>query len=473
MRVLRIHNCNVTFIGVLMLVAGCETTPLQSSVQSNAKLLDIVSSEQEIETATLEFQDIPSMTTFISADTKPATIDELKAQLNELDSIVPDTPSTAFPNFEASKGLLVYNNVAGKYVFDIDQQDRAGIIFSDGIKAPSYVFLNDNTTFLQEFVTYFSIKSKTKFEKYIQQRADKRHRDAMRKSKAEQPMQSVLNKIKTDYLPKVTSDEAALINKVVLDRFDFIYGYAFNQEYFSGDFRNFSVEVVEGNWKGRTYSFKRNDQGQRISSQNIIYDGTNTTNTNISYRANGLIEKIASSNYRSKLDSTSNTALYAYWESDHRVLIYRFPTQLDSPVYWDDMKSIVVESYDFDAQYKPTKHEVYKYNGVTGDFGVSDFGWVWEYKPDQVIQTNLRDGKPFDKRVSKYRDGLISEDVFEGLGYDYYRKDITSNAVTKSFSKDNKLMSTLERTLNSKGCINEIIKSEEGKVVEVLKFACD
>lgn len=473
MKIVNRLKCKHALICALILLTGCETTSLRHDIQSNAKSLNAVLSEGENQTAAFEFSDIPSMMIFYSQDAKPATIEALKKQSNELDAIAPDEPSPDFFNYEASSGMLVYNNVGGKYVFDVDQQVRAGIIFSDGIKAPAYVFLNDDTTFLQEFIEYFSISSKPKFEKYIERRAEKRLSEAMRKSNAEQPIKTVINKVKTDYFPTVTADQAAKINKVMLNRFDSIYGYALNQEHFLGDFKNLHVEFVAGGWKGRTNSFKRNELGQRVTSQNIIYEGTNTTDNTISYGPNGLIKEIASSNYRSKLDSTSDTVYHFFWESDYRVLVYRFSTQPDRPVYWDDMKSVSVESFDFDTQYRPTKHEVYSFNGVTGDFTVSDFGWIWEYSSNEIIKTNLRDGNPFDRKISRYKNGFLSEVVIEGLGYDFYRKDVTDNAVTKSFSKENKLISLLERTVDSKGCVNEIVKSEESTVVEIIKFECD
>ena len=90
-----------------------------------------------------------------------------------------------------------------------------------------------------------------------------------------------------------------------------------------------------------------------------------------------------------------------------------------------------------------------------------------------MVYINVRDLQPSSKSVFKYRNGKESEAIHEVLDGSYYRKDLSENGVTNSYSKDGVITNTIERVLTPGGCMSAMTKIEQGEVKERIAFKCE
>ncbi len=399
----------------------------------------------------------------------------LQEQIKNLEKIIGKEQLISFPYIITNEASIRYNNQKGSYLVNNNiAKPKTGVIFSDGINEPSILPLH-NTNFLEEFKDFYNIHSKRQLKQYIKRREKTVYKNYKKDYKTY--YNKVLKVIKSKVTLQVNTTEKKQINATLLKHFDFVYGYNFNEDYFTKPYHKLYIKVTEGSWKGRKSKVILDDEGKRIYSDWLIYDGENFSQNYLSYNNNGLLKQIKKLNYREKLNSTSENILHLSWVTNTLLYAYLIKPEKASPYHSSDFDRISCTKLEFNSDYTLKSKEILNYNAKTGKRTPLNpsFKYKWEYKenPKTIIEKQYSGDLNHTVSTRVYEKNKLYEEIvtINKPNYFFYSKGITKNGISTSYNeKAERLPFNIKKNVNKKGFLISQDRFENEKLTEQIKY---
>ncbi len=466
-----IHTIPLFFLLLIFMSCKTQSTLTNALIVSKREKLDTLKNKKP----DIILGDVPSVVIYKPTKMGLENSFLLQEQIKNLEKIIGKEQLISFPYMIINETSIRYNNQKGSYLVNNNiAKPKTGIVFSDGINEPS-IFALHNTNFLDKFKDFYNIHSKRQLKQYIKRREKTVYKNYKKKYRTY--YNKVLKVIKSKVIPQVNTTEKKQINATLLKHFDFVYGYNFNEGYFTKPYHKLYIKVTEGSWKGRKSKVVLDDEGRRIYSDWLIYDDTDFSQNYLSYDNNGLLKQIKKLNYREKFDSTSENILHFSWVTDKLLYTYLIKPEKASPYHSNDFDRITCTKLKFNSDYTLKSKEVLNYNAKTGKITSLNpsLKYEWEYKKNPITIIEKQYSGDLNHTVSTrvYEKNKLSEEIvtINRPNYFFYSKGITKNGVSTSYNeKGEKLPFNTKKTIHKKGFLISQDRFENDKLVEQIKY---
>ena len=452
---------------IIPLVFGCKTQKIE--IKANDTKLSLVKEDTGKVFDGLTLTHIPSVVIYTTI-TKVSLQDSLllKNKLNPLKSALPKSLNAKFIYSSISDANIKYENEIGTFIFDNKSNPEKGIIFSDGIKQPQYFKLTPEVDFFKSFTNYFDIHTRAQLKNYIRKRENKENRGLNKKFRAK--YNEVLAKISIDYVPEFNKEQVQQINAILLRYFDFLYGYNYNESYFTKPFKTIFIQIVDGSWKGRKSKVMYNEKNQRVYSDWLIYDGKDFYQNYLTYHEQGLLKNIQKLHYREDLDVNYEDILHFFWRSETELDVYSVSYKQLSAYHSDDLDRISLVKLEFNTDYSLKSKEHFIYNGETDKITPSNYKLRWTYSknPETIKEEEIREQKNFAIGIQKLKDGKVYEHTYKMENPYYYIKSVTKDNISRNYNEEGELLSynTLKYGMDYAGYLVEHQRLENDSITE-------